>query len=364
MLAPRRDTPPQPRQTMRLPPALPALLLSLCLALSSHVAGEEPLVPPANPMAPYARLIGGEWRTKFDGGARIFDTWRWGPGRHSIHLTTDGNGTEGEPWRVVGTHYWHPGRRELRLWGVSSYARSVSEGAIAFEGETAEARLSIFQTTGRRELVWRWRFDGPDRYHYALLEEVAPGELTPLTDWIRVRHDSAAPRPPAPDAAPAFPGRLKPLEPLLGDSWKAEGDWSDGAAFSAETTVEWVPYADAIYARVAGPNDEAESGESTEPKRLLDAYLYHHTGANELRVLALSLDGGVFEGKVSAVSALKGGAGAEALQFDLKGYEGERETSLKARVDFEEDGAARLRIWGVEGGERVETLDATSNRVP
>ena len=42
-----------------------------------------------------------------------------------------------------------------------------------------------------------------------------------------------------------------------------------------------------------------------EPTHLLDAYFYHHTGADALRCLALSNRGGVYEGDLTV---LDGGA--------------------------------------------------------
>ena len=75
-----------------------------------------------------------------------------------------------------------------------------------------------------------------------------------------------------------------------------------------------------------------------EPTHLLDAYVYHHTGANALRRLALSNRGGVYEGDITV---LDGGA----LLLDLKGYEGDRVVPHGVRFDFEKDGT-----WAIASG--------------
>jgi len=50
---------------------------------------------------------------------------------------------------------------------------------------------------------------------------------------------------------------------------------------------------------------------------------------------------------------LEGGA----LQFDLKGYEGERVVPYVVRFDFEMDGTLHHRVWSLDGAERTLILD-------
>lgn len=284
-----------------------------------------------NPMTSFARMIGGEWRVTAMSGKSMFHAWHWGPGRHSMRVMTDGSGAGGQPWHAMQVYYWHPGRKEVCLWGVSPYARGVSEGTIKFEGDTADGRMDLYQTGGHRKMGLRWNFDGPDKYRDTLLEDTGKG-LETLVEFEQVR--TPAVRPPGAEEAPKHSEFLKALEPLLGNAWeaKAEGERA------VRTTFEWVPYADAIYARVVG-----DSG-----AHLLDAYFYHHTGVKALRCLALSEAGGVYEGDVRVVEA--------GVEMDLKGYEGERVVPRIVRVEFEKDGAVRVR-----GGEGV--LDGRYKKV-
>ncbi len=83
---------------------------------------------------------------------------------------------------------------------------------------------------------------------------------------------------------------------------------------------------------------------------LLDAYIYQEIRTDLVRCLALSSAGGVYEG---VLTVLPDGA----LEFDLKGYEGDRTRSLVARFDFGHDGTLRQRVWSVDGTERILMLD-------
>ncbi|MEK6675030.1 MAG: hypothetical protein AABZ47_05170 [Planctomycetota bacterium] len=302
----------------------------------------------ADPMASFARMVGGEWRLTAPGMMSLMlDTWHWGPGQHSMRVMTHGTNTAdgNRPWRELQVFYWHPGRKKVCLLGLSPFARGVSEGTIKFEGETADGVFDLYQTGGRRKMGLRWTFDGHDKYRDVLLEATGPEGLKWMNEWDHVRSKGPPSlRPPTTEEAPKPSERLKALESFLGHTWEAKGDWGAGDAFHIQSTFEWVPYADGIYARTFAPT------KGGEPMHLLDAYFYHHTGTNALRCLALSNRGGVYEGDLIV---LDGGA----LQLDLKGYEGDRVVPHVARFDFEQDGTLRHRVWSVKGTERTLMLD-------
>ncbi len=327
-----------------------------CAAAQDESPDARPAQEPApakvaDPMASFARMVSGEWKMTAQAGTSTFDIWHWGPGKHSIRVMTDGSGAAGEPWRELQVFYWHPGLKQVCLLGLSPFARGVSEGTIQFDGETADAVLDLFQTGGRRKMGLRWAFDGPDKYRETLLEATGPDGLKPLAEWDLVRSKAApAKRAPTAGEAPKPSERLKVLEPFLGHTWEAKGDRATGKAVHIQSTFEWVPYAEAIYARVVAPSQDGE------PRHLVDAYFYHHTGKDALRCLALSDRGGVYEGDLAV---LDGGA----LQLDLKGYEGDRVAPLVVRFDFEQDGTLRHRVWSLKGTERSLMLDVQHEKL-
>ncbi len=331
---------------------------SACTAAQEKSTGARPVPAPANvadPLASFARMVGGEWQVTFTSGTSMFDTWHWGPGKHSLRVVTDGQGAGGEPWRELDVVYWHPGRKEVRLLNmhrdVPGIGRGVGEGTIRFDSDTAEAVLDLYQPGVRRMLRSRWTFDGPDQYHEILSESTGPAGFQTLVEWDRVRFDKRSQTRPVTDGESLGPSQhLKVFEPLLARTWEANGKWAAEGALRIQTTVDWVPYADYFYVRVIVPTNDGE------PTHLLDAYVYHHIGTGAVRCLALLNWGGVYEGDVTL---LEGGA----LQLDLKGYEGDRIVLHDVRFDFEKDGTVRYRVWSIEGAERTLLLDVLHKKL-
>lgn len=296
------------------------------------------------PLAAFARLIHGEWRMTVMSGTSLFHTWHWGPGRHSVRVMTDGIGADGRPWRAVQVYYWHPGHKEIRLLGLNPYARSVAEGTIRVDGDTAEAVMDMHQTADRRELVVRWSFEGKDKYHEVLLERLGPDNLVLLAEWDHFREQPPEEPRILGDEAVQLAERLRPFAPILTGPWEAAGVGADDASFRVRSTVQWVPGADLIYAR-----SESVLADGTA-RHAFDTYLFHHTGTATLRCLVVSDHGGVYEGDVSV---LDGGA----LRFDLTGSEPDGTAQLAARLDLDGANSLRQRVWSIHDGKETLEMD-------
>ncbi|MFG0318549.1 MAG: hypothetical protein ACF8XB_14840 [Planctomycetota bacterium JB042] len=304
----------------------------------------------ASSWAGFARMPGGEWRLTLESGNRMFDTWSWGPGRHSIRRETAGAGAAGEPWRALEVVHRRPGLDEFRLFGLSPFARGVTEGTTTFDGDVVDAVFELHQTGARRDMRRRWVFDGPDRYRATLSEATGAGDYVPLGEWEYVRSETLTPvEPRADDERPERSAHLVPLDPFVGRTFAAEGVRDGADVLRVRSTVEWIPSADYVRVRAV---EETGDGASIP---LLDAYVYHHTGRDALRLLALSREGGVYEGDVIE---LEGGA----LRFDLRGHDGERVVEVEVRLDLEADGSVRQRVWALDGSERTPSLDVLHGR--
>jgi len=303
-----------------------------------------------NPMANYARLIGGEWQTTFASGEKGYQAWQWGPGKYSIRKMAYATGTADNPWGGE-VMYWHPGRKVVWVLSlhedIPAVGRGVSEGHMKFEGDTAEGVAELHQPRGPRKLGNRWVFDGPDKYRDTLLEDTGAG-LKPMNGWefVRVKERVKVP-PKVGEAAPAkLPPHLKVFESLLGHTWGAQGDSAN--AFHIQTSFELIPSLEVINARVVSPN------KGGQPTQLLDVYFYHHLGTKQLRCLALSNRGGVYEG----TWAVDG----EALQLDLKGYEGDKVVPHVVRLDLEKNGTLRSQVCTINGAEKKVLFDVRHKR--
>jgi hypothetical protein len=342
------------------------IALSLLAALSACTAAQDKSTETrpgqaaassrvADPMAPFAGKVSGEGKITFSSGTSMYTTRHWGPGKHSVREMTHGEDAAGNPTRGLGVVYWHPGRKQIRLLGLDDWESGVAEGTITFEGESSESVIDLHQTRGLRKLVSRAVPAGPGKTRLTLLEATGSGGLTPMNEWISIHSDTITPvRPPPADKLPKRSKHLEPFDSLLGGTWgttgEAKGDWASGAALSIHSTLEWIPYADGIYARTHALS------KGGEPAHVLDTYFFHHTGARQLRCLALSHPGGVYEGNLTVVD---GGA----LEAQLTGYERDQVVSYVARVDFEKDGTLRFQAWSLKGTERSLMLDVRQRKL-
>lgn len=325
-------------------------------ASSSH---EPALADVPAPMASFARLVGGEWQVTFASGEAGYQAWHWGPGRYSVRTVTPESAPEVNPW-AGEVYYWHPGRGQvchLSLHGdIPGVGRGVSEGTIQFDGETANAVFDLYQPAGSRKMGSRWVFDGRDKYRDTLLEDTGAG-LEPMNGWtfIRIAERGKAPSHAGDAARPQLSKEMKAFEQLVGHSWETqdhgEHPTATESALSLRSTYEWVTSLEAVCARLTAP------GKQGEPAQKLEAYFYHHVGADVIRCLALSSEGSVYEGDVTVID---GGA----LQLDLKGYEGDQVVPYLVQLDFERDGSLRNRIWSHQDGERTLRLDVSQQKAP
>ncbi len=341
----------------------PILVLSLLTTTSACEAAytqpsdaeaihERTSADDASPMAGFAIMEEGQWNL----GSIHADTWRWGPGRHSIRSLTVGADGEGNPWREMAICYWHPGMKQIRVLSlhpdIPGIGRGVAEGSIEFDGQTLTGKADLYQTgrprPNHRRLAHRWTFDGPDRYHEVLLENSGRGYET-LAEWDYVRTEKQPTIQIDPEADAPLPSEnLNPLVPLLGQ-WERLNEQGRERDAHTRLNFEWAEYLDLIAVRL----DAADPEETSDP--LCDAYLFHHVGTNTLRCLALTRSGGVYEGDLTRLAD-------GSLQSELKRFEGGLETRAFASLEIEEDGSLRVRVWTDADEDRPLAHDARYQR--
>ena len=311
----------------------------------------------ANPLASFERMVNGRWKMTTLAGTSKYDTWHWGPSKRSIREMTAGTAPSGEPWHAVSVYFWHPGRKEVRTLGVSPFARGVSEGSFTFDGERANGLVDMHQTIGHRVFGRRWTFEGPDSYHDELLDKVPEG-YSLQNEWRRFRVAAVSEEELAAELtvmAAAKPSEfIKPLERLLGHTWESKAvpevaGRSPAHTLRTRTLFEYVPDADAIYGRVQTLNADGA------PSHEMDIYLYHHTGAEVLRCLALANssdgEGIVYEGDITPADD------GPSLRIDLRAHRSSGVSAIEARIDFEPPGGVRVRAWRTQGKDRALIFD-------
>ena len=303
---------------------------------------EEPV-----PMAAFARMETGEWRL----GTVHATTWRWGPGRHSIRAHRVGSDVGGNPWRELVIYYWHPDREQIQLVSfhpdIPSIGRGVGEGTIEFDGDTAVTSLELYQPRGKRKLESRWAFDSPDTYNDIILEDNGRGMAT-LAEWEYTRSlELSPPSVPKAGRAPKPSRDIQPFVPLLG-RWEGH---EDGREELVQSSFEWMEHLDVVALSVERAHEDGM------PEHLLDVYLYHHVGFDELRCLAISATGNIFEGGVTVLED-------DSLELDLTRFEEGAVDRRLVRINFTADDALQTRVWSVDGDMRTLVLDVLHHRTP
>lgn len=135
------------------------------LALGSGLAVAPALAQPA-PLAPFERLVDGEWRS----GSTV-QVFEWGPGRSSVVARSYSEETGGKVPVSVGLWYWHPasGTVEGRATAVNKPV-ALFEYTTRFEGDVMRSDLVAYDADGESGVyVETLEFTGEDAYEWRLL---------------------------------------------------------------------------------------------------------------------------------------------------------------------------------------------------
>lgn len=285
------------------------------------------------PLDGLAQLINGEWRLGIWSGYSQHDTWQWGPGGHSLLGDTTNSRGDGETTSGVRrVLYWHPGERQFRQ-------LAFSQGGLLGESPvtigTNEARFDgklFYPNEHARDLQLHWVFDTPNspNTYTSTLTETLPNRADPvfLARWEYVRQDpDASPEAPAVAPEPKPARYLTPLTQFIGRTWNATIDRPESDPLNIELAFARIPHTEAVHARVTAAD--------AEPTPLLDAYIFYHPETKDLRCLALSHDGSIFEGTVDARENGR-------LQLGLTHFEDEHGTPLVVHLDPAAGGTLRV----------------------
>lgn len=327
-----------------------ALLVAACASSHPSVPDDSKRVPSAapsdTPLAPFARMIDGEWRVTFESGTTQFDRWEWGPGRRSILSQAYGTDAAGAPWRVLTVYYAHPesdsARAVVRVLSahpeVPTLGWGLSEGRVVGSGAARiDSRLTLRQSGAGdrpRDIETRWEFESEDRYRATLLEERGSGYI-PLVEWTYDRSRELSALPPVAAEADTPSERFAFFAPLVERPQRfattAGATPTRGATVRLEATFEWIPHVMATRIRVAIDAEKSPLG------RRVDIYLMRAADPSTIRVLAVCESGAVYEGVATATA----GATLEAM---VRSQGGERAVDWTVRVARDDDGSLRARL--------------------
>jgi hypothetical protein len=117
-------------------------------------------------LAPFERLVGGEWRS-----GNTVQVYEWGPGRSSVIARSYSVDADRRVPVSVGLWYWHPanGMIEGRASAVDMPV-ALFEYETRFEGDMMRSEVVTYDADGESGVfVETWEFTGEDTYEWRLL---------------------------------------------------------------------------------------------------------------------------------------------------------------------------------------------------
>ncbi len=253
------------------------------------------------PLSNFQKLTSGTWTVTASSGTKMYHTWKWGPGRHSVERWTTGENAKGDPWAEMIVYYWHPQDKKIRFLGLSPFASGINTGEIAFDGSTAVADSILSQTTGKREMQTIWRFTASDKYTETLLEKSPTGKLIELVSLEhRLEKDSVAEPRTLSSNEPAIPVEFAPYKFLLGGSWTGR----DQTSKTIRCSAEWMAVSNFI-------NGTISLETKSQAAEHIHVILYRETISKSFYCLALSSSSDVYQGQLTTGD--KGNLQAEVI---------------------------------------------------
>jgi hypothetical protein len=314
-----------------------------------QAASTDAQSPPAA-LAPFGRMVGGEWRVRFSNDTAQFDRWEWGAGRRSVVSETYGSSGDGQPWRALAVYYWHPGGKEIRVLSahpsVPMLGHGVATGTATISAEQMRAFMELRQSGSPdrpRRLEVRWDVRHPDAHRTTLLEK-GESAYEELVRWEYARSYAMSPLPQIAEAAATPRSSMAPIERLLRHRWMTARDASNPASLQVEASLAWIPYLEAVRARVALAGAASPLGSQ------VDLYIVRAAGAESFRALVLTASGFVYEGVVTMPDG-------STLAFDLTGHERDGIVRRRGDIRFREDGSLRMRAWSDDDAVDAPDID-------
>jgi hypothetical protein len=128
--------------------------------------------PAASPLAPFGRLIGGQWH--LEGSYQEFE---WGVGRRSVRARSYFILERGPKLVSEGIWYWHPGEKQIRgVFTAIDMPVVFFDYRTRFEGAKMINELSSYDLTGgETAYVETWDFTDETHFEWKLFRKTPDG---------------------------------------------------------------------------------------------------------------------------------------------------------------------------------------------
>ena len=138
------------------------------LLIAGLLSGPGLALAEETPLAPFERLMGGEWHLEDS-----YQSFEWGVGRQSVrarsYFLADGTA------KLVseGFWYWHPGEKRIRgVFSAIDMPVTLFDYVTRFEGDTMVSELTAYDAAGNPDrYVETWHFVGERAFEWTLRGE-------------------------------------------------------------------------------------------------------------------------------------------------------------------------------------------------
>jgi len=139
--------------------------LEICIAQDSSSAS-------ADPLAPFARLIGGKWYL-----GETSQVFEWGVGKKIIISSSYFVSDKGEKLVSQGNWFWHPGEKQLKGYFVAiDMPVAFFDYTTRFEGNKMINALKSYTPKGKLETYSEiFEFTSDNEYQWTLYSETPTG---------------------------------------------------------------------------------------------------------------------------------------------------------------------------------------------
>lgn len=320
---------------------LAALFVIALLTISAGTPAEGQRVQ-ANPLEPFAKMIGGIWvsedAVKDPDSTYVKTRADWGVNKRVIRSRV---------WQVTGRNerlimeggiYWHPGRKEAVMWAVDE-GGAVMEGVYSVEEGVMLSKWKYFTSRQTVEGENRTSYSGDDSM---VIEEYfhMSGELRHARTRKMVRKDADWGETKLVEAAKDTPSELKLLEPHVGGKWVESVDGSDPRVIYNCYSVEW-----AVSRRLARISTFAVTG--NRPTQTHEGAHFWHPSRNEVVFIQVSDKGEVLEGVSSQTE--------DEQVSTWKTYRDDREHEYRQSFRFKDEDTSDCKIAMKVGEEWKES---------
>jgi hypothetical protein len=115
---------------------------ALILLAQPITQADEPSTPPADPLLPFARFVGGAWET--EGDFKVHVAYEWGLNKKLLKIKSYFVGKNGPQLAYESVVYWHPQKKEVVFQSISAQG-GMFDGVMTPKGDVYTSVFTSYE---------------------------------------------------------------------------------------------------------------------------------------------------------------------------------------------------------------------------